>query len=63
MATCFDLLNGYLILSKKIYGRSNYNGSWNFGPAKGHVTVKEVVLGLVEIMGVKKRIFVKKILI
>jgi CDP-glucose 4,6-dehydratase len=56
----FDLLNGYLILSKKIYGRSNYNGSWNFGPAKGHVTVKEVVLRLVEIMGVKKRIFVKK---
>ena len=56
----FDLLNGYLILSKKIYGRSNYNGSWNFGPAKGNVTVKEVVLRLVEIMGVKKRIFVKK---
>jgi len=56
----FDLLNGYLILSKKIYARSNYNGSWNFGPVKSHVTVKEVILGLSEIMGTKKRIFVKK---
>lgn len=56
----FDLLNGYLILSKKIYGRTNYNGSWNFGPNKSHITVKKVILGLAKIMGVKKRIFVKK---
>jgi len=56
----FDLLNGYLILSKKIYGKNNYNGSWNFGPTKNHITVKEVVLGLAEAMGIKKKIFVKK---
>ena len=46
--------------SKKIYGRTNYNGSWNFGPNKSHITVKKVILGLAKIMGVKKRIFVKK---
>lgn len=56
----FDLLNGYLILSKKIYGRNNYNGSWNFGPTKSHITVNKVVLKLGEALGIKKKIFVKK---
>lgn len=55
----FDLLNGYLILSKKIYGNSKYNGSWNFGPTKKHVTVKDVILKLIKILKVNKKIFIK----
>ena len=51
----FDLLNGYLILSKKIYGNSKYNGSWNFGPTKKHVTVKNVMLKLIKILNIKKK--------
>ena len=54
-----DLLNGYLILSRKIYGNSKYNGSWNFGPTKKHVTVKEVMLKLIKILKVNKKIFIK----
>ena len=50
-----DLLNGYLILSRKIYGNSTYNGSWNFGPTKKHVTVKEVMLKLIKILKVNKK--------
>ena len=56
----FDLLNGYLILSKKIYGNNKYNGSWNFGPNKSHVTVQEVISKLIEILGVKKSFLVKR---
>jgi len=56
----FDLLNGYLMLSKKIYGNNKYNGSWNFGPNKSHLTVKDVISGLVDIMEIKKKIFIKK---
>jgi len=55
----FDLLNGYLILSKKIYGNNKFNGSWNFGPNKNHITVKEVILKLIKILGVNKKIFIK----
>ena len=55
----FDLLNGYLILSKKIYGNDKFNGSWNFGPNKSHVTVKEVISKLITIMGIRKNYFIK----
>lgn len=55
----FDLLNGYLILSKKIYGNNKFNGSWNFGPNKSHVTVKEVISKLIKIMGIRKKYFIK----
>ena len=55
----FDLLNGYLILSKKVYGNNKLNGSWNFGPSHRHVTVKEVISRLIKIMGIKKFIFIK----
>ena len=55
----FDLLNGYLILSKKIYGNSKLNGSWNFGPDKKHVTVKEVISKLTQILGINKKVFTK----
>ncbi len=55
----FDLLNGYLILSKKIYGNSKFNGSWNFGPDKKHVTVKEVISKLTQILGINKKVFTK----
>jgi len=55
----FDLLNGYLILSKKIYNNNKYNGSWNFGPNKSHVTVQDVIFKLIKIMNIKKKIFIK----
>lgn len=55
----FDLLNGYLILSKKIYGNNKFNGSWNFGPNKSHVTVKEVITRLIQILGINKDFFIK----
>ena len=56
----FDLLNGYLVLSKKIYGKNNLNGSWNFGPNKKHITVKYVTTNILEIMNIKKKIYIKK---
>ena len=55
----FDLLHGYLILSKKIYGNSKFNGSRNFGPDKKHVTVKEVISKLTQILGINKKVFTK----
>ena len=55
----FDLLNGYLILSIKIYGNNKFNGSWNFGPNDSHVTVKEVISKLIKILKVNKKIFIK----
>jgi CDP-glucose 4,6-dehydratase len=56
----FDLLNGYLILSRKIYGNNKFNGSWNFGPNKSHVTVQEVISRLIKIFGNKKKFFIKE---
>ena len=55
----FDLLNGYLILSKKIYGNNKYNGSWNFGPNNNHMTVKDVIINLLKTLKIKKKIFIK----
>ncbi len=55
----FDLLNGYLILSKKIYGNNKFNGSWNFGPNESHVTVKEVISKLITILGINKKFLIK----
>jgi len=55
----FDLLNGYLILSVKIYGNNKFNGSWNFGPSNRHVTVKEVISKLIKILKINKKIFIK----
>lgn len=55
----FDLLSGYLVLTKKIYGNNKFNGSWNFGPNKSHVTVKDVIYRLSKIMDVKKKILIK----
>ena len=55
----FDLLNGYLILSAKIYENNKFNGSWNFGPNVNHVTVKEVITKLISILGINKRVFIK----
>ena len=55
----FDLLNGYLLLSKKIYGKNKYNGSWNFGPDVKHITVKNVISKLIEILNINKKIHIK----
>ncbi len=56
----FDLLNGYLMLSKKSYGNNNFNGSWNFGPNENNITVYEVISKLIKILGVNKKIFIKE---
>lgn len=56
----FDLLNGYLILSRKTYNNNKYNGSWNFGPNDSHITVKEIIFKLKNIMKIDKKIFVKQ---
>jgi CDP-glucose 4,6-dehydratase len=55
----FDLLNGYLVLSKKIYNNNEYNGSWNFGPNKSHVTAQDIIFRLIKIMNIKKMILIK----
>lgn len=55
----FDLLNGYLILSKKIFAKNDYNGSWNFGPNEKHVSVLDVISKLIKIMDLKKKIFIQ----
>jgi|TARA_B100001964_G_C14201114_1_gene585850 CDP-glucose 4,6-dehydratase len=55
----FDLLNGYLILARKIYKNNKFNGSWNFGPNKSHVTVIEVISKLIKILRVNKEVFIK----
>ena len=61
MAAYFDLLNGYLMLSKKSYGNDNFNGSWNFGPNENNITVYEVISKLIKILGVNKKFLLKKI--
>ncbi len=53
----FDLLNGYLILSKKIYGSNKFNGSWNFGPDKKHITVSEVIANFIKIIKINKKFY------
>ena len=55
----FDLLNGYLILSRIIYGNNKYNGSWNFGPNEKNVQVKDVISKLIKIMNINKKIIIK----
>ena len=38
-----DVINGYLILSKKLYfNTKKYSGSWNFGPSESNKTVKKI---------------------
>ena len=56
----FDLLNGYLTLSQKIFGNNKYNGSWNFGPDENHLTVKDIVYKFIKILNLKKKILIKK---
>ena len=55
----FDLLSGYLILSKMIYKNNKMNGSWNFGPKQNHISVEEVILKLIKILKIKKKIYIK----
>jgi CDP-glucose 4,6-dehydratase len=56
----FDLLNGYLTLSQKIFGNNKYNGSWNFGPDENHLTVKDIVYKFIKILNLKKKILIKR---
>ena len=55
----FDLLNGYLILSQKIYKSKNFNGSWNFGPEKNNISVLEVINSLKKFLNDNKKIYFK----
>ena len=43
-------------LSRKIYGNSTYNGSWNFGPTKT-CNGKKVMLKLIKILKVNKNFY------
>jgi len=56
----FDTINGYLTLSKKIYGNNKYNGSWNFGPNHSDIIVKNILLKILNILKIKKKIVIKK---
>jgi CDP-glucose 4,6-dehydratase len=56
----FDSINGYLILSKKIYNNNKLNGSWNFGPNKNNIIVKNIISKILKILKIKKKILFKK---
>jgi CDP-glucose 4,6-dehydratase len=56
----FDTINGYLTLSKKIYGNNKYNGSWNFGPNQNDIIVKKILSKILDILKIKKKIIIKK---
>ena len=54
----FDLLNGYLILGKKLYQNpKKFNGSWNFGPnhAKNN-SVLDIIKIMTELLKINKKI-------
>jgi len=55
----FDLLNGYLLISQKIYANNKFNGSWNFGPNRSHIKVIEVIGKLLKNMGINKIFYIK----
>ncbi len=55
----FDLLSGYLLLSKNLYYNQKFSGSWNFGPTKKKITVKEIIESLKEEMNSNKKIYFK----
>ena len=46
-------------MARKIYKNNKFNGSWNFGPNKSHVTVIEVISKLIKILRVNKEVFIK----
>lgn len=54
-----DVLNGYLILAKKLYETKNknkYNGNYNFGPSeKKYFNVKKLVKLFFKSINIKKK--------
>ena len=57
----FDLCYGYLLLGKKAYGNSNFNGSWNFGPSKKNTyKVMKIISVIKKNINSKKKIIIKK---
>ena len=56
----FDLLNGYMILSHKIFKNKKNNGSWNFGPNKKNITVLDIINEIKKKINSKKKIIIKK---
>jgi CDP-glucose 4,6-dehydratase len=59
-----DVLNGYLILAKKLYevkNKNKYNGNYNFGPSeKKHFDVKKVVKLFFKSIKLNKKIIFTK---
>ena len=59
-----DVLNGYLILAKKLYETKNknkYNGNYNFGPSeKKYFNVKKLVKLFFKSINIKKKIIISK---
>ncbi len=59
-----DVLNGYLILAKKLYKTKNknkYNGNYNFGPSeKKYFNVKKLVKLFFKSINIKKKIIISK---
>ena len=57
----FDLCYGYLLLGKRSYGNSNFNGSWNFGPNKKNTCrVIEIIKAIDKNINSKKKMIIKK---
>ena len=57
----FDVLNGYLLLGKKIYKNNSFNGSWNFGPNnKNLLKVIQIINFIKKEIKSDKKIFIKK---
>ncbi|MDC3074225.1 CDP-glucose 4,6-dehydratase [Candidatus Pelagibacter sp.] len=59
-----DVINGYLILSKKLYmakSKKKYSGSWNFGPnEKMVINVKSLVNKFFKSIKIKKKLALNK---
>jgi CDP-glucose 4,6-dehydratase len=48
----FETLNGYLILSEKLYyNKKKYSGAWNFGPSHKKISTKNIVMKIAKIWG------------
>ena len=57
----FDVIYGYLLLGKKMFGNQNYNGSWNFGPSKKNLlTVRQLINFIKKEINFDKKIIIKK---
>ena len=48
----FETLNGYIVLSEKLYKNKNkYKGAWNFGPNNKKISTKDIALKIAKLWG------------